>query len=461
MWIGSWNVGNTTPDELGPWIPSDKLEYDIICVGTQECRYQVPGTSSLGVNALKSSADDWFYRVTEAVGPNYVVVAKHSLWEMCNIVFVRDQLAGFVATPEVDSVATGIANRFGNKGGVGLSFTLFDTSFCFITAHLAAHIENVMDRNNDYEKIMSDIRLSPRGIGPTAYHHFTFFFGDLNYRIQAPRPEVMDLIAANDFTKLQGYDQLFKEMAGSRVLQGFTEAPCNFRPTYRFLRYETGEGSSLRLYNDEKQRVPSWCDRILWRSQPGFYLKNTTFGSCEAVASSDHCPVYASFEVGVRMPPTTVATLNNYSNSLVPGQAKLVFGDLAACLYPTAQSPPSLFIKFWAPFLKNSMKVGTKVCKKTDAPKWGDLCPLALIIAEKEYLQASSVVAILLNDLPTEKQTYGYAVIPLQGACSGVPLSFKVQVEHRGKEAGILTGTVEIQDPVSLPEKAPGRIVIF
>lgn len=45
---------------------------------------------------------------------------------------------------------------------------------------------------------------APRGIPSHIYHHMTFFYGDLNYRIQHTRPEVMELIKAKDFKTLQG-----------------------------------------------------------------------------------------------------------------------------------------------------------------------------------------------------------------------------------------------------------------
>lgn len=43
-----------------------------------------------------SCAADWFSRVKESVGKGYVVVASDSLWEIRNIVFVKEELAGFV-----------------------------------------------------------------------------------------------------------------------------------------------------------------------------------------------------------------------------------------------------------------------------------------------------------------------------------------------------------------------------
>lgn len=48
---------------------------------------------------------------------------------------------------------TGLRGMSGNKGAVGIRLQYHDTSFCFITAHLAAGHVNVEERNADYRTI--------------------------------------------------------------------------------------------------------------------------------------------------------------------------------------------------------------------------------------------------------------------------------------------------------------------
>ena len=45
----------------------------------------------------------------------------------------------------------------GNKGAVGIRLDYYDTSFCFLTAHLAAGHTNVEERNADYRTIVSGL----------------------------------------------------------------------------------------------------------------------------------------------------------------------------------------------------------------------------------------------------------------------------------------------------------------
>lgn len=52
---------------------------------------------------------------------------------------------------------TGMGGAAGNKGGVGIRFTLNATSFCFVCGHFAAGQSQVKERNNDYHEISRNI----------------------------------------------------------------------------------------------------------------------------------------------------------------------------------------------------------------------------------------------------------------------------------------------------------------
>lgn len=52
---------------------------------------------------------------------------------------------------------TGLRGMSGNKGAVGIRLEYHDTTFCFITAHLAAGHSNVVERNADYRTIVNGL----------------------------------------------------------------------------------------------------------------------------------------------------------------------------------------------------------------------------------------------------------------------------------------------------------------
>jgi hypothetical protein len=72
-------------------------------------------------------------------------------------------------------------------------------SRCFVNCHLAAHQEKAEDRNHNYREICRLLRVCPPPHAVTSYFDYLFFFGDLNYRIDLPRPVVMDLVKRKDW----------------------------------------------------------------------------------------------------------------------------------------------------------------------------------------------------------------------------------------------------------------------
>ena len=71
---------------------------------------------------------------------------------------------------------------------------IYDTSLCFITAHLAAHQTKVKDRNDNVERIFQNLRLHVKEVDLNNQFNHIFFFGDLNYRIDMGRDEVLATI---------------------------------------------------------------------------------------------------------------------------------------------------------------------------------------------------------------------------------------------------------------------------
>jgi hypothetical protein len=187
---------------------------------------------------------------------------------------------------------------------------VWNSSLCFIGAHLAAHVDQTPRRNQDARDILLGIKLSLNSVGRPEidlHHqtHHTFVLGDLNYRLRfgateeeammriPPEPvfeEVCRQIKLGDsgYAALLKNDQLNVVKAKGLAYHGYQEGEIGFPPTYRMDKAGAGY---------DKKRLPAWCDRILWRSLDGFDSRviQTLYSSLPSVRSSDHKPVYASF----------------------------------------------------------------------------------------------------------------------------------------------------------------------
>ena len=124
-----------------------------------------------------------------------------------------------------------------------------------------------------------------------------FIFGDLNYRIDLPNEIVRPALERREYHKLKDHDELikfykeYKESTDSAhvLYREFMEGEISFPPTYKYDR------KSNKYDSSKKQRVPSWCDRILWRVNNKVIQQ--VFSSIQEVTFSDHRPVFAQFEV--------------------------------------------------------------------------------------------------------------------------------------------------------------------
>lgn len=119
--------------------------------------------------------------------------------------------------------------------------------------------------------------------------------GDLNYRIDQRRDNVIASIRAGELDYLLQHDQLLKEMRTNPAfrLRPFREAPLAFAPTYKYDRRSTEFDTS------EKRRVPAWCDRILFKCRDPERVRCLHYQRYEA-NTSDHRPISGGFIVTTR-----------------------------------------------------------------------------------------------------------------------------------------------------------------
>ena len=331
VFVGTWNMhGKEPPATLVPWLPAKVDTHDMYVIGTQEAE------RSIQQSLLISSKAKWEAALRAHLGDGFVLLSARTLAAIHLAVFVRVGLLGQLGDVESAAVPTGFANALGNKGGVGVSCTLGEaSSLLFVNCHLAAHQEAIAERNADFHRIDTQMPLQPRRGGANGGganggggggggrggsmssargYDAVVWLGDFNYRCDFDRAAADALLAPPDEqtraaptwrgeeahweavrTELLAKDQLRRQMRDGAAFAHFSEGAISFRPTYKFDKHAPTEYD-----HSEKQRVPAYTDRVLYR---GTAVELLRYGSCEEVLTSDHRPVAAEFRLSYQPRP--------------------------------------------------------------------------------------------------------------------------------------------------------------
>ncbi|CAA7259620.1 unnamed protein product [Cyclocybe aegerita] len=309
--VGTWNLNGRAPSEsLLPWLfPREssnecacqlyfdlqlliKIRPDMFVLGFQEI---VPLTAQQIVQTDPEKRRVWENKILATLDRrpqkkcDYVLLRSEQLVGTALLILVKSELTAVIRNVEGTSRKTGLRGMSGNKGAVGIRLDYHDTSFCFLTAHLAAGHSNVEERNADYRTIVNGLHFQK---GKTIQsHENVIWLADTNYRIDLDNATVRALAEHDDFDPLCAADQLRQAMDSNAAFAGYEEGPLLFRPTYR---YDLGTD----IYDtSEKMRIPAWTDRILHR---GSALDLAVYSRAE-LRGSDHKPVFARYRAKVRV----------------------------------------------------------------------------------------------------------------------------------------------------------------
>lgn len=379
-----------------------------------------------------SPDDDIFAWIGSHLGENYVKLAGISLMQIRIVAWVRREHYYKITRVKTTTVATGLANVIGNKGAAALCFEYYDTRFCFVGSHLAARIDRkrLEVRNQNYRDIMKGLAangFTRNGLGDV-HHEFDYLFwlGDLNYRIEMSRDDIIQKIMTSDFAPLRKNDQLINERVAQNCFLDFEEADVNFEPTYRFNRGD-------RTFSEEKMREPAWCDRIMVKAIPRGAVKAVEYDCCHALMTSDHSPVFGAYIVGVDLPAVPHVRDNS---------CRIVISDLRGYdLKPTKGSFADPYIMFQAPWL--SSYVQTSVQEKTTNPNW-DKQEFVLFpaVTSQDFLN-KRWLRIVVKDAKAMSNDMGCGVIYLEGAVNK-PMKFTTRIVDKARVYGHIQGTIQM-----------------
>jgi len=502
--VFSWNVGNAKPaeEELALWCPENGGEFDLVVVGTQENKYKNKKASQAAAAAAAVDGDDrdgddkdddeeeevvlteaeaeeaekkataggredgnhWDSIVAARLGDDWGVVRAGVLWQMRLSVFARNRhLTGDLRQIWGANLAksrTGIGGVVANKGGLVCSFNFGSTALCFLSSHLAAHTHKLKQRNSNCQEILRETgRLAENHLDAASHFDHIFWLGDLNYRVDMSKkcaedgmdehPHVLKCVDSGDFETLVTYDQLKLAQASGEAFVNFVEGPLDFKPTFKVLRHP---GSEYK-----KNRIPSYCDRVLWKSMPQRReaVRQTLFTGLEDVSTSDHKPVVAHFEIEASMavnqlPPKQLsrAPILRFKSLKATGVASADLNGLSDPFVVFYSNPPKLF----GPVAPRS-----RVIKGTLNPEWSieQIPVLRPLVADPAELRECAIIIVLYDhDLVSFNDQLGRVILklaPPDGAIDPANPTYSVKFEepliNGNVSAGM--GTVEGEFTVS------------
>lgn len=304
LWVGTWNSNGkaVSEEDLERWFRSvgdtDEPPH-VYAIGFQEF---------VDLSARNMLTDDGSrrreccMRVEAALARVHAVGYAPVCAEQCVgvllLVYVSQSIVGGLTHVRADVVKCGFGygeTRAGNKGGTAVRLSVNGSSLCLINAHLPAGASHADERNDTYGEILGGLakayteRMRGGPFPPPLAHDLCIFFGDLNYRIEAPNDAVRAAVAAGRWAQLLTADQLSLQQRAGGAFVGFSEAHISFPPTYKY------DAGTSNFDSSEKQRVPSYCDRVLWRQLRAGSAECAplAYVSCMDVLTSDHKPVAA------------------------------------------------------------------------------------------------------------------------------------------------------------------------
>nr|XP_055235795.1 phosphatidylinositol 3,4,5-trisphosphate 5-phosphatase 1 isoform X3 [Gorilla gorilla gorilla] len=449
IFIGTWNMGNAPPPKkITSWFLSkgqgktrddsaDYIPHDIYVIGTQED----PLSEKEWLEILKHS-------LQEITSVTFKTVAIHTLWNIRIVVLAKPEHENRISHICTDNVKTGIANTLGNKGAVGVSLMFNGTSLGFVNSHLTSGSEKKLRRNQNYMNILRFLALGDKKLSPfNITHRFThlFWFGDLNYRVDLPTWEaetIIQKIKQQQYADLLSHDQLLTERREQKVFLHFEEEEITFAPTYRFERLTRDKYAyTKQKATGMKYNLPSWCDRVLWKSYPLVHVVCQSYGSTSDIMTSDHSPVFATFEAGV-----TSQFVSKNGPGTVDSQGQIEFLRCYATLKTKSQT--KFYLEFHSSclesFVKSQEGENEEGSEGELVVKFGETLPkLKPIISDPEYLLDQHIlISIKSSD---SDESYGEGCIALRLEATETQLPIYTPLTHHGELTGHFQGEIKLQ----------------
>lgn len=238
---------------------------------------------------------------------DYIIIKTMELVGILMFVIVKKKHYSNIKNISFLTIKTGSMGYLGNKGSVIYRFELNGKSFAFSSGHYAAGQNEYKNRINELNDVLNSDIASIEHSASTKNntninininndkkkfrnHDYWFILGDLNFRIDLDNEIVRSLIKKQEYKELIIYDQLSRLIIEDKNYYCIQEKEIMFPPTYKY-------AVNSNNYETKKNRVPSWCDRVIFKKNADIYAKY--YDSVNGIDSSDHKPVYMYCKINI------------------------------------------------------------------------------------------------------------------------------------------------------------------
>jgi hypothetical protein len=203
------------------------------------------------------------------------------------------------------------------------------------------------------------------------------------------------------------------------------------------------KGVAPAEYNPELERIPSWCDRILYLTPCNTALPVSLleYTSIPTVVTSDHSPIRGVFELPLRVRESPPPTPKQFQLIVTNLQGR----DLLSCDSNGLSDP---FLKFSAAGLTGPKKNRkTAIISKSLNPDWTETLKLVFDPSLTPRMVEETVLRIQVmdHDRGSRNDRMGECQLGLAKIFQS-PLLFRTPVIHAGVHVGYLSGSIAVQE---------------
>lgn len=196
-------------------------------------------------------------------GHGYYVIDLTSVFQIKLRVYIKKEHMKAVSHVEAVTAKSGFVGGVSNifKGAATVRFRLYGKHVAVINCHLTAFHQRTLDRNTEFWQFFADQEFADPECEELYHHDYIIWSGDLNYRVNFDNLETRKMATDGRHLQLLQYDQLMITQKEGLAFVGFQEGEITFPPSYKF-------DIGTDIYDSsKKQRIPSWCDRVLFRAK--------------------------------------------------------------------------------------------------------------------------------------------------------------------------------------------------